>query len=316
MTYRTKLMTLMVGLVVLTNGLLTLVEYRRSEDLLEQEFHRKARSIVSTAAASLDPQLVGAIRNTGDQRKPEYAMLRTQLQKIRDFNRRKDVWIADIFTLLPAPQNPRYVEYGVDAEDRFAYEHRIGDVYLRGSQPLTIGIEGINRLADNLEDFQAGFNAAFAPIREPSDKLIAMLGVSLSPAPYSTLNEIGSAMVAPFAVTVVLALMLAALLGRSVTRPLDSLRTQIDLIGKGHLDAVEIPSKMSGEFRVMATAIAAMAKGLRERDTIKRAFSGYISRQVLETIMEKGELPALKGEHRRITVLFADIRGLPPSLRT
>jgi adenylate cyclase len=48
---------------------------------------------------------------------------------------------------------------------------------------------------------------------------------------------------------------------------------------------------------------------LRERDTIKRAFSGYISRQVLETIMEKGELPALKGERRRITVLFADIRG-------
>jgi methyl-accepting chemotaxis protein len=159
-------------------------------------------------------------------------------------------------------------------------------------------------------------SAAFAPIRDPSGKLIAMLGVSLSPAPYSTLNEIGSAMVAPFAVTVLLALMLAALLGRSVTRPLDSLRAQIELIGKGHLDAVEIPSKMSGEFRVMAAAIAAMAKGLRERDTIKRAFSGYISRQVLETIMEKGELPALKGERRRITVLFAYIRGLPPSLRT
>jgi hypothetical protein len=77
-------------------------------------------------------------------------------------------------------------------------------------------------------------SAAFAPIRDPSGKLIAMLGVSLSPAPYSTLNEIGSAMAAPFAVTVLLALMLAALLGRSVTRPLDSPRAQIELIGKGH----------------------------------------------------------------------------------
>jgi adenylate cyclase len=309
MTYRTKLMTLMVGLVVLTNGLLTIVEYRRCEDLLEKEFHRKARSIVSTAAALLDPELVGAIRNTGDQRKPEYARLKTQLQKIRDSNRRKDVWIADIFTLIPAPQNPNYVEYGVDAEDRFAYEHHIGDIYMRGGQPLTIGIEGVNRLADKLQDFQAGFNAAFAPIHDNSGNPVAMLGVRLSPAPYSTLDEIGSAMVAPFAVTVVFALMLAAVLGRSVTRPLDILRTQIELIGKGDLAPVEIPAKMSGEFRQMAASIATMAKGLRERDTIKRAFSGYISRQVLETIMEKGELPGLKGERRRITVLFADIRG-------
>src|SRR5205823_5391079 len=130
--------------------------------------------------------------------------LRDQLQKIRDFNRRKDVWIADIFTLIPAPQNPRYVEYGVDAEESFAYEHHFGDVYTRGGQPLTIGIEGINRLADNLQSFQAGFNAAFAPIRDASGKLVAMLGVRLSPAPYSTLNEIGTAMVVPLVVAVTL----------------------------------------------------------------------------------------------------------------
>jgi adenylate cyclase len=102
---------------------------------------------------------------------------------------------------------------------------------------------------------------------------------------------------------------LAAVLARSVTRPLETLREQIELIGKGDFGAVEVPARMSGAFKKMAVSIAAMAKGLRERDTIKRAFSGYISRQVLETIMEKGELPALKGERRRITVLFADIRG-------
>jgi hypothetical protein len=126
MTYRTKLMTLLVGMVVLVNGLLALVDYRRCENLLEKEFHRKARSIVSTAAALLDPKLVGAIRNTGDENKPEYTALKTQLQKIRELNRRKDVWIADLFTLMPASRNPKYVEYGVDAEDNFAYQHRVG----------------------------------------------------------------------------------------------------------------------------------------------------------------------------------------------
>ena len=308
MSYRTKLMVLIVGLVVLTNGLLAAVEYRRAQELLKREFHRKARAIASTAAALLDPELIADARTASDQQKPEYRRLKLQLQKIRDLNRREDVWITDIYTLLPAPQNPKYVVYGVDAEDRFPYEHHIGDVYMRSGQPLAIGIEGINRLAANLRDFQAGFNAAFAPIRDTSGKLIAVLGVSLVPAPYSTLDEIGSTMIAPLVVTVVLAVILAAILGRSVTRPLESLRSQIERIGAGDFN-VQIPAGMSGEFKGMAAAIAAMATGLRERDTIKRAFSGYISRQVLETIMEKGEIPAIKGERRRITVLFADIRG-------
>jgi adenylate cyclase len=309
MTYRTKLMTLLVGLVVLTNGLLAVVNFHRCHTLIEQEVHRKARSIVSTAASLINPSLVGVIRQAGDEKKPEYSELRTELQKIQEFNRRKDVWISDLFTLIPAPENSRYVEYGVDAEDRFPYEHHVGDVYMRAGQPVTIGIEGIARLADNLEGFQEGFQAAFAPIRDNSGKLVAMLGVHLTPAPYSVLGEIAPAILGPFIATAALAFALAVLLARSVTRPLEILQTQIERIGKGDLTPAETPSNMSGEFKAMAEAIAVMAKGLRERDTIKRAFSGYISRQVLETITEKGELPALKGERRRITVLFADIRG-------
>ncbi len=309
MSYRTRLTALLVGLVIVTNGLLALVEYRRCEDLLQTEFHRKARSIVSTAVALLDPNVVAAVGKPGDEKKPEFARLRTQLQEIRDYNRRKDVWIADIYTLVAAAQNSRYVEYGVDAEENFAFEHHVGDIYRRDGQPVTIGLVGINRLAENLKGFQAGFNAAFAPIRDASGNLIAMLGVRLSPAPYSTLDQIGSAVVAPFLVTLVLALIFAAILGRSVTRPMDILRKQIERVGRGEFEEFETPARMTGEFKQMAEAIAAMAKGLRERDTIKRAFSGYISRQVLEAIMKNGEVPALKGERRRITVLFADIRG-------
>jgi len=46
----------------------------------------------------------------------------------------------------------------------------------------------------------------------------------------------------------------------------------------------------SVESTEMAAAINAMAAGLRERETVERA-SGCISRQVLDLITSKGELP-------------------------
>lgn len=45
-------------------------ERSRAQDLLQSEFHRKARSIVSTVAALLDPELVAATRAASDNRTP------------------------------------------------------------------------------------------------------------------------------------------------------------------------------------------------------------------------------------------------------
>ncbi|MGH7931901.1 MAG: adenylate/guanylate cyclase domain-containing protein [Candidatus Binataceae bacterium] len=310
MSHRTKLFVVLISLVVITNGLLATVNYFQCDSLLRQEFHRKARSIASTASALIDPEAIKMIRHRGDEQRPEYALVNSQLRRIRDFNRREDVWIADIFTLIRAPQDPKVVEYGDDADQRFDYRHHLGDIYLRHGEPVTIGLEGINELAQRLSGFQAGYDAAFAPIKDKSGALVAMVGVTLIPAPYSVLRGVGYSMLAPFALTIALAIIFAAILSRSVTRPLEALRRQILEIGNGNFGAgASAPVRVTGEFGQMAAAIGAMATGLRERDTIKRAFSGYISRQVLDAIMEKGELPALKGERRRITVLFADIRG-------
>jgi len=309
MTHRTKLFVALLSLVVVTNGLLAAINYMQCESTLQAEIHRKARSIVSTAAALIDPELVQAVHARADENGPSYQLLQRQLRAIRDMNRRKDVWIGNIFTLIAAPQDARVVEYGADAEDRFEYQHDAGEIYRRDGQPVTIGLDGIDKLAGNLKGFQAGYNSAFAPIRGKSGALVAMLGVTLAPAPYDLLRALGPAMLAPFSATILLALICAVLLSRSVTRPLDALREEIDAIGRGDFNPKCDPAAMTAEFARMAQAISAMAKGLRERDTIKRAFSGYISRQVLDRIMEKGELPALKGERRRITVLFSDIRG-------
>src|SRR5216683_4911715 len=111
----------------------------------------------TTRNFGLEPDLVAKVRARSDESRPEYGLLRAQLQKIRNANRRKDAWVERIFTLVPAPENNSVVEYGVDSEEQFELVHHAGDIYMRNGAPVSIGIEGIDQLADRLENFQAGY---------------------------------------------------------------------------------------------------------------------------------------------------------------
>jgi adenylate cyclase len=310
MTYRTKLFTLLIGLVVISNGLLAGANYFACKSTLEMEVHRKSRSIAATAAALLDPELVKTIRRRDDESTPAYAKLQGELRKVRELNRRKDTWLQSIFILMPASQDPRVVEYAVDAEENFEYTHHPGDVYMRDGQPVRIGLEGIEKLAESLRYYQAGYRTSFASIRDGSGSLVAIVGVTTVATPYSTMSRLAPSALIPMAITIAMAIVLASMLLRAVTRLLTRLRQLIDAVGKGDFSATASATPpMTGEFARVADSITAMAAGLRERDTVKRAFSGYISRQVLDAIIAKGELSALKGERRRVTVLFSDLRG-------
>ena len=156
MTYRIKLFILVIALVVISNSLLAWANYRQCDTLLQAEIHRKARSIAATTAALLDPATAAAIRQRSDESRPEYARLQTQLRRVRDLNRRKDVWVEHIFILIPTPENQGIVEYGADAEERFEYTRHPADIYTRNGQPVTIGLGGIDKLSENLEEFLCG----------------------------------------------------------------------------------------------------------------------------------------------------------------
>jgi len=317
MTYRAKLLVSLASLVIISNGLLAGAEYIECKSTLEAEIHRKSRSIAATAAALLDPEIVNTISRRDDENTPAYAKLQSELRKLRDANRRADTWLERIFILMPAHQDPRIVEYAVDAEERFEYAHHPGDIYLREGHPVNIGLEGIRQLAERLKDFQAGYRSAFAPIRNSSGHLIALVGVTTIPARYSLMYGLAPSIGAACGIALALTILLAVVLVGAVNRPLEALRKLIQAVGSGDFTVASSPTpSLTGEFARVADSIRAMAQGLRERDTIKRAFSGYISRQVLDAIIAKGELPALRGERRRITVLFADIRGFTAMAET
>jgi adenylate cyclase len=96
-------------------------------------------------------------------------------------------------------------------------------------------------------------------------------------------------------------------MSRRVSKPLNDLHTAVEAIGKGNFDTrLEVSSH--DEFGSMADAINAMAAGLGERDRVKTAFARYVSHQVMDSILDS-TADKLRGDRRRISVLFCDIRG-------
>jgi adenylate cyclase len=55
-----------------------------------------------------------------------------------------------------------------------------------------------------------------------------------------------------------------------------------------------------------------MARALREKEMIKRAFTRYVAREVVDEILKNPESLVLSGQRRDVTVLFCDIRGFTP----
>ena len=307
MTYRRQLFVTLLALVIVSTGLFAAASYHVCDHLLRREVHRKVHSIAATTALFLDPVLVEQVAAKGDDGKPQYAELDKILREVRDANRRQDIHVDHIYTLLPSQMNPSDAVYGVDTGEESGADHRPGDAFKVNGQGAPGGIEGIHRRDDQLDDFQIGYDTGFAPIYDRSGKLVAELGIKLGWAPDTMLSNVWRYLLPPFAVTLVLALTISVVLSRQVSVPLYSLRATVEAIGQGDLNAVA-ESRGTVEFVEMAKAINLMSAGLRERKMIERAFSGYLSHEVLERILRDGKLPELKGERRRVSLLFADIR--------
>ena len=100
---------------------------------------------------------------------------------------------------------------------------------------------------------------------------------------------------------------LAALLSRPIFRLVQATRA----IAAGNFN-VAVPVASRDELGVLTDSFNRMARSLREKEMIKRAFTRYVAREVVEEILKNPEQMALTGERREVTVLFCDVRGFTP----
>ena len=101
------------------------------------------------------------------------------------------------------------------------------------------------------------------------------------------------------------AVALATLLARPIHRLMDA----TDAVAQGDFSvSVPVP-RTRDELSVLTESFNRMARSLREKEMIKRAFTRYVAREVVEEVLKDPEHAMLTGERREATVLFCDIRG-------
>jgi adenylate cyclase len=103
------------------------------------------------------------------------------------------------------------------------------------------------------------------------------------------------------------AVVLATLLSRPIFRLVEGTRA----IAGGNFNVV-LPVPSRDEIGMLTESFNQMARSLREKEMIKRAFTRYVAREVVEEILKDPERLVLTGQRREVTVLFCDVRGFTP----
>jgi len=111
------------------------------------------------------------------------------------------------------------------------------------------------------------------------------------------------------AVGVALLLAVAILNARSIARPLRRMATASGKIAAGDLDVDFSDIKRSDEVGLLAQAFTRMAHGLKERDFIRDTFGRYLTREVVNRLLESKDGLQLGGESRDISMIMSDLRG-------
>jgi adenylate cyclase len=94
-------------------------------------------------------------------------------------------------------------------------------------------------------------------------------------------------------------------------KPIRLLVRGVSAIAAGNLDQ-KINIRRADELGDLTEAFNNMAKSLREKEVIKGAFSKYVTKSVVDRILQHQDGLKLGGEKKVVTVFFSDIRGFTP----
>ena len=310
MRYRAKLFISLVGLTMLSCGLLLWLVYGGASDMLFRHVQGRVLAIASTGALSFPIEAHERVRTSADEQSADYKLVEQRLRSIRDANASSNIKVRFVYTMRPSTSKPGHWEYVVDGEEEGKDKSHVGDaVSFHGRDGTELALGGPKVNDDYTTDSFGTWLWATVPLHDASGKAVALMGVDVSAdsvrAEMRRLLHLTLIAVVIVSVASLLAAMKLALWASS---PLTLVKATLDEIGRGNLDArVSLESK--DEFGEVGHAVNRMALSLQDRHVVKDALARHVSPEVAEQVLSRGNLTELAGSRKRITVLYCDIRN-------
>ncbi len=101
----------------------------------------------------------------------------------------------------------------------------------------------------------------------------------------------------------------AALVARSISKPLRRMASESAKVAEGNLDIDLSSIQSTDEVGQLARAFTRMTEGLKERERIKDTFGRYLTQEVVKRLLESKDGLKLGGEIREISIMMSDLRG-------
>jgi adenylate cyclase len=133
--------------------------------------------------------------------------------------------------------------------------------------------------------------------------------ISVSKAPLNqAVADAKRAITAATLLLIILGIVTSYLLGRRLSRPLNSLMDASDAISRGEYD-IHLHERRNDELGYLMTSINTMAQGLLQKTQVEDAFSRYVPSNVADKILGNLEQVKLGGKQVFGSVMFVDIVG-------
>lgn len=311
MKYRTKLYLSFVVVWLVLMIIARTWFYFNVKQILLQEEKSKLTSLASTIAQSISGDELPDLEKGENSSSEEFKQLSEKLLRIRKANQKAYVDLGYIYVIRQSPHDPTEVEITIDASDATqpGKYSIVKEVWPEAqANGILAHIRESWATPEEYTDKKGAWLTGIAPILDKKGRYVATLAVNV------TAESINQAMghmlflaVTTIATMFVIGLFLSTFLARAVTKSLDKITLAVEEIGRGNLKT-QVQLKTNDEFGALARAINEMEKGLEENERLKLNFARYVSKQVMEKILSSDVTSTLKGERRKITVLFTDIR--------
>ena len=100
----------------------------------------------------------------------------------------------------------------------------------------------------------------------------------------------------------------AFILATVIVKPINLLVSGVRAIGEGKFYK-RIDVRRNDEIGELTSAFNDMAKGLEERESIRKTLRKFVDKDIADELLKNPDKIKLGGERKKVTVLFADIRG-------